>query len=792
MSDRVRQELRELFEEHSLPLKIEEIARRRRGHQRIGLVVGRRVVAAAGAAALVLVFVGGAGWLAREVFWDTPRDDTAIPATTIAYPSGEPPAEVEPDPGFVTSIKPTGSVFLIDGDVLSYEAEIVEVDLASGETIAVIARDAGDVVMAPDGTTVYVATRDGIDKYSTDHPLNSIGSFRFRSDLGASRAVPDDPHLGSSLAVSVDGARLYYLERLNAGEDGIHLSVRTLRTTDMVQLAGNSDLDRGCSPAGIFAVADPVEVAVLCAGSREIVITRIDGIGMEIGLGSLPESLVESRVGATMSPDGSRLYTIDGLGNVTIMDTATRSVIDRVAFPLGNDNYATGALALSADGRKLYLGNGLRSEFDPGAAMPRAGTISILDLASGESGFHDGHSFESFLALPSGLVVTADSGESTDRPGLSVVDPSIGEPRLEIATDLRSPVRIFGPVSAERAIMVETLTMPIQTMPLPGVMVRIGGSIYDLSTGTPELVAQMPSEATTGYALRTQFGIVAATPSGAWSDLWLMPADGSKSRLLAQQIAGFAVHENGDRIAWSEVVGDGGEGTMAVWIEALLPTGEVLHQSPLFIGWDFVNEEFGRENGVSSVAAYVGDVVVLQTGDAAASASGTWFPATGEVAPIDGYYKFSGGDVKGRSMVLNLPGDSSGVAASIGVEGTVAVPESENPDPVFDHGGGRLFSVVGDRVLSVTEDFEVSPPQLRLLVESYPSGDNLLQIDLPGSVEGVEWLDDDTAIVLTMIDVEYVILHCDLVTSQCTEALRVRPEIDGFYAVDLVRSAAGG
>ena len=330
--------------------------------------------------------------------------------------------------------------------------------------------------------------------------------------------------------------------------------------------------------------------------------------------------------------------------------------------------------------------------------------------------------------------------------------------------------------------------VPIQSVPLPGIALRVNGAIYDLAADTPEQIAELPNEATAGSAVLTSFGFVATTPTRPWSDLWLIPSDGSDPRLFAQNVAGFAIHGVGERMAWAEINGDCGDGTTAVWVEALLPSGEVIHRSEPFDGWDLINQEFGGTNGCSSVAAYVGDVVVVQTGDGAASASGTWVPATGAVRFIADYQKFGGGYSGGESILL---GDWPLYAATMLSDGTVVVPEGAGREGAFEGGWASSFSSQGDRVLSIGEDFDKDPIENSVLVESYPSGEDLVRIPLTGNAMQIAWIDDATVAVLGVSDVDYVVFRCDLDTEDCVEAVRVRPEVEGFNVVGLVREYPG-
>ena len=185
------------------------------------------------------------------------------------------------------------------------------------------------------------------------------------------------------------------------------------------------------------------------------------------------------------------------------------------------------------------------------------------------------------------------------------------------------------------------------------VMVYVNGVVYDLAE-TPAREVVGIGQSSLPYAgppVVTEHGLLAATGTGYDATLVLYPADGSDPPLLAHGVGSFALSEDGSRLAWAEPFqgpsGDAVETTRLV--EAEFPSGRVIH-STIFLGFNLLESPTPR--GFADVVAYVGDNVLVMTGDGAAATAAVWTPDADRVTMALGYGTVVTGNSRGGRVVL--------------------------------------------------------------------------------------------------------------------------------------------
>jgi len=332
------------------------------------------------------------------------------------------------------------------------------------------------------------------------------------------------------------------------------------------------------------------------------------------------------------------------------------------------------------------------------------------------------------------------------------------------------------------------------------VMVYVNGVVYDLAETPARQVAHIGQSALpyAGSPIATEHGLLAATGAGYDATLLLYPGDARDPLVLAHGVGSFALSEDGSRLAWAEPFqgpsGDAVETTRLV--EAEFPSGRVIH-SMTFLGFNLLDSTT-TPRGFADVVAYVGDNVLVMTGDGAAATAAVWIPAADEVAAALHYNTGGTGNSAGGRVVLWQNDGSCGQLVSIAADGSV-VPRGER---LGNDGVGcwaseaATFSPDGSMIASAGTDGEAGPPILLLTASS--GGRELARVAIPGFSGGyfqpytIEWLDNETLVLLATEGstaswaLPWSIHRCDTQALACDLAQSIAFSPTGFYQVALV------
>lgn len=331
------------------------------------------------------------------------------------------------------------------------------------------------------------------------------------------------------------------------------------------------------------------------------------------------------------------------------------------------------------------------------------------------------------------------------------------------------------------------------------VMVYVSGVVYDLAEAPARQIFDIGRSSLpyAGPPVVTEHGLLAATGEGYDSTLVLCPAGGGDPLVLARGVGSFALSEDGSRLAWAEPFqgpsGDAVETTRLV--EAQFPSGLVIHTTT-FLGFDLFDDP--ATWGFADVAAYVGDNVLLMTGDGAGATAAVWIPADGRVTMALGYDTLLTGNSRDSRVVVSPAGGTCGGIVSITAEGTVVPVGALGSDA----GVGcwtsypATFSPDGSAVAIVGSHGESGPPVL--LLASSADGRTLAQLTILGTSGdyfepyAIEWLNNDTLVLLAAEgsnaswSVQWGIFQCDTETLTCHLAQPIAFNPTGFHQVGLV------
>jgi hypothetical protein len=161
------------------------------------------------------------------------------------------------------------------------------------------------------------------------------------------------------------------------------------------------------------------------------------------------------------------------------------------------------------------------------------------------------------------------------------------------------------------------------TGPLP-VMLFLDGVIYRYLNGTKGLAAvpvgSIPEKTAVQPPVAIKEGVlVLGGQAGHETNLWLVPDGGNRTR-IASNVGGFALSADGQRLAYSELLDGSRRSRLTeVHLRILEPA---------------ITLEVDTN---ASVVGYVGDDVVLDTGDGAGVQAQTWRPGDDAIHPINGF-----------------------------------------------------------------------------------------------------------------------------------------------------------
>jgi WD40 repeat protein len=219
------------------------------------------------------------------------------------------------------------------------------------------------------------------------------------------------------------------------------------------------------------------------------------------------------------------------------------------------------------------------------------------------------------------------------------------------------------------------------------------------------------------------------------------------------------------------------------------PSGEVLYTTTF--------------SGFADVVTYVGDKVLLMTGDGAVATAAVWIPATGEVTMAPGYGSALAGNSSGNQVVLSQGDGPCGIIASVGNDGSVTPSDSGIVNRSLDcwASWAPTFSPGGAVIASAGTDGETGPP---ILLFTSVEGLELARLPI-NDVAGryfqphtIRWLDNETLLLLASSfdssrtdywDEEWGIWRCHTDQSECNLAQAVAFSPTGYHQVALVDAA---
>ena len=190
----------------------------------------------------------------------------------------------------------------------------------------------------PDGSRVYVANND-------DNTISVINTTN--NAVIATISVGRSPR---GIAVSPDGSTVY-------------VTNQTDNTVSVINVANNTavaTIQVGVHPYGVCISPDGSTAYVGNSNSNTISVINTANNAV---VGTITD---DSPIGLVVNPDGTRLYVTNYFANtISVISTATQSVL--ATFPAVGKPISTGfgvsgvdpfAVAISADGSKLYVDNG--------------------------------------------------------------------------------------------------------------------------------------------------------------------------------------------------------------------------------------------------------------------------------------------------------------------------------------------------------------------------------------------------------------------------------------------------
>ncbi len=438
--------------------------------------------------------------------WDVGRQadgSVMVPTNQWLRPAG---AQIE------FAGRPTGLALLPAGGplVVVDRSMLRTIDVDSAEILASAGSNGGHtvngVVVAADGRTVYTSTVNhlvqifnvgddgaitsggdpitlpGTNPYPTGLALDAaeqtlfVAASRQNSvlafDLADREAEPrrvyvgaapyDLLRLGDRLYVSNWGGRLPVEGDRTASSSGTPVQVdeRTIGSDgsvsviDLTTFTQTAAIPVGLLPCGLAASADGARVYVACANSDvvSVIDTARDAVIGEITVRTGADQLFGSGVNAlTLSPDGGTLYAACGALNavaVIRLHDASGTVLGWL--PTG---WYPGALALSADGGRLFVANtkgvGSLARESQHNSHHHQGSVSLIDLPPADQPAALEAHTQTVLANNRSLV--AATAIAPPRPGIAPAplperhgEPSLVKHVVYIILENRTYDQVFG------------------------------------------------------------------------------------------------------------------------------------------------------------------------------------------------------------------------------------------------------------------------------------------------------------------------------------------------------------
>lgn len=214
----------------------------------------------------------------------------------------------------------------------------------------------GDVLLSPDGATLYISDGDtlravdavtGVERWSVPLPITG-GSWTERlasTLLPGSADGPTRPHIGhgrSPFAVAPDGSRLYI-------QVGGPIQVRDAANG---ALLGETEIVRSACAGRFHPAPDGRTLYIICQSLDVYLVVSLESGAIER---TELDQLGGIVAGSAQSRDGRWLYVVSATGTLTALDLTTGAIIEQTA--LVSDARVTDLMVgLSADDRQLYVG----------------------------------------------------------------------------------------------------------------------------------------------------------------------------------------------------------------------------------------------------------------------------------------------------------------------------------------------------------------------------------------------------------------------------------------------------
>lgn len=356
-----------------------------------------------------------------------------------------------------------------------------------------------------------------------------------------------------------------------------------------------------------------------------------------------------------------------------------------------------------------------------------------------------GETMRRALTVLSALTVLAGCGGWDQSEGLPV--SSLAPGSVSGATVESTTGRVAINPQSEPSIAAEGL-FPDQ-IELP-VMVYVNGIVYDLSVVPARAVIDIgqTNAPFAGPPVVTEHGLLVATGEGYDATLTLFPSDGRDPVTFGEGVGSFVLSADRQRLAWAGHPTEPDEG--AALVEVAFPSGRVLNAAR-FTGFPFVDAS--TPVGYASVVDYVGENILLMTGDGAVATGAVWTSGRDRVLVTPGYGARYRGTVHGTSVVLTQTDGSCGVIVTIDNDGSVSPPDGYEVTETLDcwASDAPTFSPDGSIIASAGTDGEIGSP-IVLLTSS--EGEELARLPINGvrgryfGGNGIHWLDNATLLVL--------------------------------------------
>jgi uncharacterized repeat protein (TIGR01451 family) len=243
------------------------------------------------------------------------------------------------------------------------------------------------VAITPDGTKAYVAD-------SSDNTVSVINTTT--NTVIATISIGNGP---SEIAITPDGTKAYVI---NAGSDTVGV-IDTTTNTVITYL-------------GVGSFNFPYDVAITPDGTQAYVTLQFNSVGVidttteTFLFNDLPVGDVPS--GVAITPDGTQVYVTNfGDNTISVIDTATYTVIATIALGMPIEEIGPIAVAITPDGTKAYVTN------------YGNGTVSVIDTTT-----QTVIATVSVGVIPSAVAITLDGTKAyVVNPGsnnVSIIDTS--------------------------------------------------------------------------------------------------------------------------------------------------------------------------------------------------------------------------------------------------------------------------------------------------------------------------------------------------------------------------------